>query len=118
MSKKMGKVATFFAGFAALFMMSCSSGGSSIPFIPTTGGSGKTYKTLPVGEFEEQNITDPTYLATAAAAAEIDSANSKYILFFYVPGKTDYSDRTGYLWVSEGTTCTVPMTSVTKNGIT
>ena len=119
MSKKMGKIAAFFAGFAAFFMMGCSSGGgSSIPFIPTTGGSGKTYKTLPVGEFEEQNITDPAYLAAAAAADEIDSANSKYILFFYVPGKTDYSDRTGYLWVGDGKTCTVPMTAVTKNGIT
>ena len=55
MSKKMGKVAGLLAGFAALFMMGCSSGGgSSIPFIPITGGN--NFKTLPVGEFEEEKV--------------------------------------------------------------
>ena len=117
MSKKMGKVAGLLAGFAALFMMGCSSGGgSSIPFIPITGGN--NFKTLPVGEFEEEKVNDPAFAAAAAVADEIDAENNKYILFFYATGKTDYSDRTVYLWVDKGTTSTVPMTTVTKNGFT
>ena len=117
MSKKMGKVAGLLAGFAALFMMGCSSGGgSSIPFIPITGGN--NFKTLPVGEFEEEKVNDPAFAAAAAVADDIDAENNKYILFFQATGKTDYSDRTVYLWVDKGTTSTVPMTTVTKNGIT
>ncbi|MEE1058887.1 MAG: alpha-amylase family glycosyl hydrolase [Treponema sp.] len=117
MSKKMGKVAGLLAGFAALFMIGCSSGGgSSIPFIPITGGN--NFKTLPVGEFEEEKVNDPAFAAAAAVADDIDAENNKYILFFQATGKTDYKDRTVYLWVDKGTTSTVPMTTVTKNGIT
>lgn len=122
MSKKMGKVAGLLAGFAALFMMGCSSGGgSSMPLLPPSNGNGSGTggaTTLPVGEFQEEKVNDPAFAAAAAVADEIDAGNNKYILFFQATGKTNYADRTVYLWVDDGTTSTVPMTTVTKNGIT
>lgn len=96
----------------ALSILSCS----ALLFISCGGGGSSDSPDIASGTLAiPATPTDPVYVASAEIAKEIDPNNEAYILFFYAPNKTDYSDRTAYLWVGTGETCTTAMTTTTKN---
>ena len=108
--KKLLKHLTLAFGFAGILFgfAACSNGDD--------GGSGDSADVTP-GTIDIP-ATPAEYVAAASIAKEIDPDNTSYILFFYADGKTDYSDRTAYLWVDSGTTCKIAMTTKTANGKT
>ena len=81
-----------------------------------SGGSDSESAECEVGKIYAEIPTDPIYKAAAELSKKLDPENQKYILFFYDGRSGDYSDRTAYLWVDKGTTCSEPMKSDTAKG--
>ena len=78
------------------------------------GGSGESAE-CEAGKIYAEIPTDPIYKATAELAKKLDPESKKYILFFYDGRSNDYSNRTAYLWVDNGTTCSEAMKTDTSN---
>lgn len=109
--KRVIKILTGAMFALSMILMSC--GGSN----GSAGTSSSGAEVEPGKLILPETPTDPAYVAAASVANQLDPENKKYILFFYGTGMSDYSDKTAYLWVGNGTTCSTAMTTKSINGI-
>lgn len=106
------KIKSLFALLLIPFIASCASDGGSSNGSASAGGTSLEVPAGKIDNFPAQMV------AAAKYAQSVDPQNEKASVVFYVPGKTSYGDRTVYMWVDDGTVCTVPMETVTQDGFT